>query len=57
VIYKSTNYKNDWSGTSTSGFLGNQLPNGTYFYVVELTGGAFTTKDVRKGYLTLKRDF
>jgi gliding motility-associated-like protein len=57
VIYKTADYKNDWNGTSTSGFLGNQLPNGTYFYIVELTGGAFTTKDVRKGYLTLKRDF
>jgi hypothetical protein len=33
------------------------LPQGTYYYLVELTGGAFTSKDVRKGYLTIKRDY
>jgi gliding motility-associated-like protein len=56
VVYKSTDYKNDWNGTSTNGFLGNQLPSGTYLFIVELSGGVFTNKDVRKGSLTLKRD-
>ncbi|MEY3433170.1 MAG: hypothetical protein RL131_1106, partial [Bacteroidota bacterium] len=57
VVYKNADYKNDWFGTGDKGFLGNQLPQGTYFYLVELSGGSFSTKEVRKGYLTIKRDF
>jgi gliding motility-associated-like protein len=56
VVYKNADYRNDWNGTSNSGFLGNQLPSGTYLFIVELSGGVFTSKDVRKGSLTLKRD-
>ena len=57
VVYKTADYKNDWYGTGTNGALGNLLPQGTYYYLVELTGGVFTSKDVRKGYLTIKRDY
>ena len=57
VVYKTTDYKNDWYGTGTNGALGNLLPQGTYYYLVELTGGVFTNKEVRKGYLTIKRDY
>ncbi len=57
VVYKTADYKNDWFGTGTNGVLGNQLPQGTYYYLVELTGGVFTNKEVRKGYLTIKRDY
>ncbi|MCF8215171.1 MAG: gliding motility-associated C-terminal domain-containing protein, partial [Chitinophagaceae bacterium] len=57
VVYKTADYKNDWYGTGTNGALGNLLPQGTYYYLVELTGGVFTNKDVRKGYLTIKRDY
>ena len=57
VVYKTADYKNDWYGTGTNGALGNLLPQGTYYYLVELTGGVFTSKDVRKGYLIIKRDY
>jgi gliding motility-associated-like protein len=57
VVYKTADYKNDWYGTGTNGALGNLLPQGTYYYLVELTGGIFTNKEVRKGYLTIKRDY
>ena len=57
VVYKTADYKNDWYGTGTNGALGNLLPQGTYYYLVELTGGVFTNKEVRKGYLTIKRDY
>jgi gliding motility-associated-like protein len=57
VVYKTADYKNDWFGTGTNGVLGNQLPQGTYYYLVELAGGVFTNKEVRKGYLTIKRDY
>jgi gliding motility-associated-like protein len=55
-VYKNTDYQNDWDGRGNGGFLGNQLPNGTYFYLVELTGAGFTRKEVMKGSITLKRD-
>jgi gliding motility-associated-like protein len=55
-VYKSDDYRNDWNGTGNGGFLGNNLPNGTYFFVVELSGAGINGKDVKKGSLTLKRD-
>ncbi|TAE30617.1 MAG: DUF11 domain-containing protein [Cytophagales bacterium] len=42
TVYKSDDYKNDWSGTSNTGVLkGNTagLPDGTYFYRVQLESG------------------
>ena len=56
VVYKNADYKNDWDGRSTNGFSGNMLPAGTYYYVVELSGGNITSKDIRKGYITLIRN-
>ena len=53
IVYKNADYRNDWNGKSQNGFQGNQLPRGTYYYVVELSGGKIAGKDVRKGYLTL----
>jgi gliding motility-associated-like protein len=37
-VFKSKNYKNDWNGTSNSSFTGDQLPAGTYYYIVHITG-------------------
>jgi len=40
-VFRSKNYQNDWEGT----FKGNALPDGTYYYVVELNnerGEVFT---------------
>ncbi len=34
-VYRSVDYKNDWAGRCTEGiFLGQDIPDGTYFYVV-----------------------
>jgi gliding motility-associated-like protein len=55
-VYKSDDYRNDWNGTGNGGFLGNNLPNGTYFYVVELSGAGINGTEIRKGSITLKRD-
>ncbi|MFM2146748.1 MAG: hypothetical protein RL732_1584 [Bacteroidota bacterium] len=55
-VYKNGNYNNEWDGKGTGNFLGKDLPNGTYFYLVEIsdrTGGS--GREVRKGSLTLKR--
>jgi gliding motility-associated-like protein len=37
VVYNTQHYQNDWDGTSTSNLNigGNQLPTGTYYYVLE----------------------
>ena len=40
VVYESKVYKNDWDGTAQKGLvLGDKLPDGTYFYIVDLNNG------------------
>ncbi len=53
LVYKKKDYDNTWNGTSNvSGiYLGKQLPNGTYYFILDLNDG---TKP-RQGYITLKR--
>ena len=34
-VYENENYNNDWRGKGVSNFLGEELPEGTYFYAVE----------------------
>lgn len=50
-VYSSENYQNDWDGTCKSTLcLGNEdLPEGTYFYLIDVKGVKF------EGYITLKR--
>jgi gliding motility-associated-like protein len=47
VVYEATNYANDWDGTRE----GDQLPEGAYFYVVELTDSG----EVFKGTVNIVR--
>ena len=53
-VYEAAPYKNDWGGKSYFGnaFGGDQLPEGTYFYVIDL--GVDGRKPL-KGFITLKR--
>jgi gliding motility-associated-like protein len=57
LVYKSIDYKNDWAGKGNQAnrVLGEDLPDGTYYYVVLATDK--TTGSVRKfaGVVTLKR--
>jgi gliding motility-associated-like protein len=40
IVYESKVYRNDWDGTAKKGLvLGDKLPDGTYFYVVDLNNG------------------
>lgn len=55
-VFKADDYKNTWDGSSGTGSAGNLLPFGTYFYVATFSGGDLTGKEIRKGYLMLKRD-
>jgi large repetitive protein len=47
-VWENTNYQNDWNGTSQDG---NELTDGTYFYVIEITG----TDKVLKGDVNILR--
>ena len=53
LIYKNDNYSNNWDGTSNSNWIisGENLPEGTYYYLVQIDGET----NIRKGYLTLWR--
>jgi len=53
-VYETTQYANDWDGTSNvSAFIssGNNLPEGTYFYILELNNGA----PPMTGFIYIKR--
>jgi hypothetical protein len=57
-VYLAPDYKNEWDGKGnqpSSGNLGEDLPDGTYYYIVLATNR--TTGALRKfaGYITLKR--
>lgn len=56
-VYKSTDYKNTWDGKGNqpNRIMGDDLPDGTYYYVVLATDRS--TGSVRKfaGFITLKR--
>ena len=50
IVYKSKDYKNDWSGKCTEGiYVGQDLPSGTYYYIVNYSSRSLV------GYLTLNR--
>ena len=53
-VYRNNDYNNDWRGKGISNFLGEELPEGTYFYIVH---GTNITGELLKlaGSLTLKR--
>ncbi len=56
VVYRSADYNNEWDGKGNqSSLMGNDLPDGTYYYIIIATDK--TTGTVRKfnGPLTLKR--
>lgn len=53
IVYKKKIYDNTWDGTSNQGiyFGNNQLPEGTYFYIIDLGDGSNPVK----GYIYLNR--
>ncbi|UPT65333.1 MAG: gliding motility-associated C-terminal domain-containing protein [Sphingobacteriales bacterium JAD_PAG50586_3] len=54
VIYKNGNYDNTWNGIANTGFgLGEDLPTGTYWYIIKLDDG--TEVKEFTDYLTLTR--
>jgi len=54
VVYENENYNNDWKGKGISNFLGEDVPEGTYFYAVEATDNNGGIKKLA-GSLTIVR--
>jgi gliding motility-associated-like protein len=48
IVYQKDGYNNEWRGINTSG---DNLPDGTYFVILDLNGG----EKVLKGYVDLRR--
>ncbi len=56
LVYKTTNYKNNWSGTSIGRATinaSNKLPAGTYFYLLKF--GNFSLSKTQKGWVYIHR--
>jgi hypothetical protein len=51
----NADYQNDWRGNGKGNFLGQELPEGTYYYIINATE-KFTKKVSNfAGFLNLKR--
>jgi gliding motility-associated-like protein len=55
IVYTDPDYKNDWDGRSSMGGGQHPLPRGNYYYLVDITSTTAPAKEVRKGYLIIKR--
>lgn len=58
-VYQSNNYQNDWDGRSQSKYnvAGDELPEGTYYYIFQLGGveGQEGFGEIHKGFVYLKK--
>jgi gliding motility-associated-like protein len=54
VVFQTSGYQNDWTGTSTMGITvgGDELPTGTYYYILDLQ---VEGKEIYKGFIYLQR--
>ncbi len=52
IVYENKSYKNEWTGIANQGIvIGEKLPDGTYFYMVDLNNG----EKPQTNYLIIKR--
>jgi gliding motility-associated-like protein len=54
VVYTSSNYNNEWDGKGTKNFIGQDLPDGGYYYTLRATdkNGAV---QIFKGFVLIQR--
>jgi gliding motility-associated-like protein len=45
IVYENENYKNDWDGRGQKNFMGEYIPEGTYFYVVNAVDASGNVKN------------
>jgi len=53
-VYTNVNYKNDWNGTGTDNFLGQELADGGYYYTLRAVDDKGKVQ-LFNGYIILKR--
>jgi len=53
-VYSSSNYKNEWNGIGTDNFLGQELPEGGYYYSIKAIDDKGKVQ-LFNGYVILKR--
>jgi len=44
IVYQNADYKNDWNGIGATNFMGQDVPDGTYFYIVNAVEPSGTIK-------------
>lgn len=44
IVYQNADYKNDWTGKGETNFMGEDVPDGTYFYIVNAIDPTGTIK-------------
>jgi gliding motility-associated-like protein len=54
-VYKSDDYQNDWDGKGTGNFLGKNLPEGTYYFTLEIYNTVTGERKKSVHSLTLRR--
>jgi len=55
VVYQNNNYQNDWDGKGMGKYSDQELPDGTYYYVVEQKNSINGETKQFSGYLTIRR--
>ena len=55
VVYKSSDYQNNWDGKGTGSIFGNDLPDGTYYLsykLIKISTGEIVNNGVK--FITLR---
>ena len=55
VVFKNDDYQSEWDGKGMGLYANQDLPNGTYYYVVELKNLQTGELVQKNGYISLKR--
>jgi gliding motility-associated-like protein len=54
-VYESTDYQNDWDGKGSGHLLGQNLPSGTYYYIIVIHKEGTDKDEKLASYITLRR--
>ena len=54
TVYRSKDYKNDWDGKGTDNFIGQDLTDGGYYYIIKANNYNGGTK-IFNGYIIIQR--
>ncbi|GAT63464.1 Ig-like domain-containing protein, partial [Paludibacter jiangxiensis] len=54
-VYESNDYQNDWDGKGSGHLLGQNLPSGTYYYIIVIRNTETNKVEKLASYITLRR--